>query len=259
MPELPDVENFRKTAQKAGGKKIKEIKNTGDQFSDKEVGSMNERLKNKWLETTSRRGKYLFMHTDAGETVVCHFGMTGEMEYAGERKELPRYSKLQFVLDNNHSLVYISKRKLGKVEIVDELEKYIRENEIGPDALDIGPDDFTAFIKGKNSMLKSALMDQSSISGIGNIYSDEIMFQAGLHPGIKCSKLKDKDIQNLYDTMRSVLETTIEKGANPENFPENYLIPRRNEGESCPVCNGEIKMIKISGRGTYFCPSCQKK
>ena len=96
------------------------------------------------------------------------------------------------------------------------------------------------------------------MAGIGNIYSDEILFQAGIHPGRHTDELKEEQKTVLYHSVKEVLAKTIEAGANPAKFPNHYLIPHRNEGDECPVCSGKVEKIKISGRGCFVCPNCQK-
>jgi formamidopyrimidine-DNA glycosylase len=102
-------------------------------------------------------------------------------------------------------------------------------------------------------------MDQSLFSGIGNIYSDEILFQARIHPKRKVNDLSKKEKTALYRKTGRVLETAIERMSGPGTFPAHFLLPRRNEGEKCPYCEGTVEKIKISGRGCFICPSCQKE
>lgn len=154
---------------------------------------------------------------------------------------------------------YISKRKLGHVKYVDEIEDFIKENEIGPDALELTESEFISKLKEKKSMIKSALMDQSVVSGIGNVYADEILFQSKVHPKQKTTGLTDKTWKELHKNTQKVLKKAIEKEADVSKLPKSYLLPNREEGNDCPKCDGKIEQIKISGRTGYYCPSCQKK
>lgn len=188
-----------------------------------------------------------------------HFGMTGDLKYLKESEDAPDYTKCSFVFNNRHKLHYISKRKLGHVEMTENLDDFIQKKELGPDALDISEDDFVSLLKEKKSMVKSALMDQSVISGIGNVYADEILFQCKIHPKQKTTALSGSDFKNLYKNTRKVLEKAIEKNADPTKLPKSYLLPNREEGNDCPRCDGKIEKIKTGGRTGYYCPSCQKK
>jgi formamidopyrimidine-DNA glycosylase len=109
-------------------------------------------------------------------------------------------------------------------------------------------------------MLKTTLMNQGVMAGIGNVYSDEILYQARLHPRTKVNALEEGDLRRLYDCMQEVLDTAIACRAVPEDFPDSYLTPLRGKaGTQCPGCGGEIERIEVSGRGAYYCPECQKK
>lgn len=125
--------------------------------------------------------------------------------------------------------------------------------------MEFSKDDFSAFIEGKRGSIKGALMDQSSIAGIGNMYADEIIFQCGIHPKTSTSKLSEKEADCLYEQMMEVLETVIKSKESDSGLPKDYLTGHRNEGDECPKSNGKIEMIKVSGRSTYFCPSCQQE
>lgn len=259
MPELPDVEIYRQTAEKAKKKKIRGVTAHDKQFDRIDEKEIDTQFKNKKITRTSRRGKHLFLFSSKDFAMVMHFGMTGDLKYVQKKEDLPEYTKLELQFDNDDKLAYISKRKLGFVAFTDNPEKFIEENDIGADALELSKSEFIKKIKSKKSMIKSALMDQSVTSGIGNVYSDEILYQCGLHPKTKTTDLTDEDWGNLHKSMKSVMKTAIDKDARPSKLPKSYLTRHRKEGEKCPKCKGEIKKMKISGRGMYFCPSCQKQ
>jgi formamidopyrimidine-DNA glycosylase len=124
--------------------------------------------------------------------------------------------------------------------------------------MEIKRDEFVSVFRNKNTQAKPALTDQSLISGIGNIYADEILFQAGIHPRKKVSELSDDELVHVYEVMRHVLQTAVAAGADISKLPADFLLPHRKEGNNCPRCKGPLETIKISGRTTFFCPSCQK-
>lgn len=259
MPELPDVEIYRQTAEKAKQNKISKVTSHDKKFDRVNEKEINKQFKNKTILGTERRGKHLFLFSNDNAIMIMHFGMTGELHYIKKNDDLPNYTKLELQFDNDDKLAYISKRKLGFVAFTDNPDRFIEENNIGADALDLSKPEFITKIKSKKSMIKPALMDQSVTSGIGNVYSDEILYQCRLHPKTKTTALTDKDWDNLYKSMKSVMKTAIYKNAQPSELPKSYLTRHRKEGETCPKCKGEIEKIKISGRGMYFCPSCQKR
>lgn len=259
MPELPDVEIFRKEAEKSKNSEITGFEINEKDFVELTQNKFNSNLKGKKFKDTLRRGKYLFMKVDDDAGVVMHFGMTGYLEYKKGSEETPDYTKCSFVLKNKHKLHYISKRKLGHAKYVDEIEDFIKENEIGPDALELSESEFISRLKEKKSMIKSAMMDQSVVSGIGNVYADEILFQSKIHPKQKTNEMDDKTWKALHKNTVKVLKKAIEKEADVSKLPKSYLLPNREEGNDCPRCDGKIEQIKISGRTGYYCPSCQKK
>ena len=258
MPELPDVEIYRQTAEKAKQNKISKVTSHDKKFDRVNEKEINKQFKNKTITGTERRGKHLFLFSNDNAIMIMHFGMTGDLHYIKKNDDLPDYTKLELEFDNDDKLVYISKRKLGFVEVTDKLERFIEENEIGNDALNLSKSEFIDSIKSKKSMVKSALMDQSITSGIGNVYSDEILFQCGLHPKTKTTDLEEKDWEQLYACMKKVMETAIKNEARPSQLPDDFLTKHRSEEEKCPKCDGHIEKIKISGRGMYYCPSCQQ-
>ncbi|HYW97401.1 MAG TPA: DNA-formamidopyrimidine glycosylase family protein [Bacteroidales bacterium] len=259
MPELPDVEIFRQYAEKhALNKKIKDVEYFDSRVLQTSKQMITTSLKGKELSGTQRRGKYLFLR--AGDRyMVMHFGMTGYLVYFKAGDDKPDYAQLILDFDNDHSLAYISKRKLGKIDIIDDIEAYSKDNDLGIDVYDSGFDDFMKAMKNKRGNIKSALMDQSHVSGIGNIYADEVLYQEKLHPGAKIQDLDENKMKSLFNTIQRVFRTAINHKANPDDLPDHYLLPHRSEGESCPDCRGKIRKITVSGRSTYFCPGCQVK
>ncbi len=166
--------------------------------------------------------------------------------------------------------VELSKRRLDatslrkrivdiEVRLVHDFDEFMEEEGIGPDALALSLDDFRDLCAHRRGSIKSLLMNQKAIAGIGNVYSDEILFQAGVHPAAQVKKLTDARIKEAHRWMRKVLHTAIERKANPEKMPRTYLLPHREDGAPCPRGEGEIKTMKVNGRTCYYCPQRQKK
>lgn len=259
MPELPDVEIYKKAADKSIGSKVEDIIVKDEKFTDATKNSLGRHIKNHKIKKTRRRGKYLFIEMDNKHALVLHFGMTGYLSYMKPDSETPSYAKCIFELSNNHKLIYVSKRKLGKIELTDDIEQYIEEQELGPDALEISKTDFLSKMKESRAAVKRFLMNQSALSGIGNVYADEILFQACIHPRQKASELTEKQQGELYKQIGEVLKTAIKKQADVSQMPDDFLLTKRKEGEKCPRGKGKVEKIKISGRTGYYCPDCQEK
>jgi formamidopyrimidine-DNA glycosylase len=258
MPELPDVEVFRKEAEKCKNSEIESFRKNDARFVKLSDNDFKNRLKGKKFNQVIRRGKYLFMIAGKETAVILHFGMTGTLRYLKSDEEEPKYTRCSFGFKNNNSLHVMSRRKLGYVDLTDKMNEWIKSKELGPDALDIEKEDFLFSLKSRKSKIKTVITDQSVLSGIGNEYADEILYQARIHPAESSNRLSDQQKNRLFDEIQKVLKTAVEKDAGVSKFPENYLLPSRSKGEDCPACGGMIKIMKISGRTTYFCPSCQK-
>lgn len=260
MPELPEVEGFRRKIDPAVlNKKITNVKIHDAYILKMPEKKFKETLKGKSFKKTERRGKYLFLNFNS-QNLMLHFAMSGNVEYFKEQKHEPEYSKIRIQFDNKDFLSIISVRKLGRVEIIKDIEEYVKENEIGPDAIELNLEEYKKIMdQKKRSYAKTALMDQSALSGIGNEYSDEILFQAGIYPKTKISNLDESSIKNLYESTQHVLKTAVDVNINNTKYPDNFIMPHRDKEGICPKCGSNIKRFEISSRHGFYCPKCQKK
>jgi len=262
MPELPDVETFRRYLDATSlHKKIEKVE-VKDSSVLKEVstGRFSSSVRGREFESSDRLGKYMFVRMDNGMCIMMHFGMTGFLKYFRDREKAPPHTRILFNFSNDYSLAYDCQRKLGRVRLTDSVGAIAEEKDLGVDALDPELDlsRFLEIMSERRGMIKTALMNQSVIAGIGNIYSDEILFQGRVHPERQIREISREELKKLYMAMKRVLKKTIQRKADPGSFPRSYLIPRREEGKNCPRCGGDIDKIKVNNRGTYLCPECQK-
>jgi formamidopyrimidine-DNA glycosylase len=271
MPELPDVEVIRRYLQSTAlHKKITAVDLEAEIILpnvEDTQGKTSHKFKQKMIGrsfiSTQRHGKWLFVALDGEDKpfLVFHFGMTGCLKYFKDMDDAPDYAQVVFHFDNDYQLAYVSTRKLGELELINSVDQFISKKGLGPDVLD--PDfDLAAFkaaVKGRRTMVKSILMDQETMAGIGNVYSDEILYQAGIYPRTKINHLSEGQLETLFHTMKDVLQTAIEYQAEPEKFPDNFLTPHRHKGGKCPQSGDEIKRVKVGSRHAYFCPNRQKK
>ena len=262
MPELPEVEIYRSRLAHAALHKViakveADFENYGRIFeaSKKALAS----LEGESFEKALRHGKYCLLEATCEKVLVLHFGMTGDIKYYKKYNSNPEHSAMIFSFQDGQKLAVISVRKFGKVILAESREEFIEKRGLGPDALSLDEEGFVEIFEAKRGRIKSSLMDQKTISGIGNIYSDEILYHAGIKPNAKLRDLGREDLESIYEKMISVLNTAIEIGADfREKLPESYLINRREAGAICGICGGKIENVKIGGRSAYFCPRHQR-
>lgn len=259
MPELPDVKIFKRYFDSTSLKqKINNVSvNNAKVLKGVSAAKLNEILSGRSFRKTYRHGKNLFAELKNDLHLHLHFGMTGSLEYYKDRSET-KHQRVVFDFTKDRHLAFVCPRMFGKLEIVESVEDYISANKLGPDAERVEYSQFRDLILNSRSAIKSALMNQSLIAGIGNIYSDEILFQAKINPKADCSSLGENAVKRLYRNMSKVFDKAVEKKADPRKLPNSYLLRHRGKGEECPKCGGEVKFIKFSGRGAYYCPACQK-
>lgn len=259
MPELPEITLFKRYVDSTAlHKKIVKLSFPDDSLLQSPKSYFEDALTGKKIEETRRLGKYLLMKTSGGKWLVFHFGMTGELEYY-QNQEQPKYTKMLITFENGYHLAYRCRRKLGKIYLAEGFEEFREEHSLGEDALELSEKQFLELLQDKGGSIKGALTDQHLLAGIGNVYSDEMLYQCEIHPKSKTDNLSEGEKKDLYNKMKEVLKMAINKDGERSEFPADYLISHRKDGENCPKCSGKIKKIKVSGRSTYFCPSCQKE
>lgn len=217
------------------------------------------RLKRRRFESSRRHGKHLFVCTDGELWLRLHFGMTGSLQYLKHDEQAPKHTRVVFVFANTHRLAFEDQRKFGEVGLVEDLDGYLRKRGLGPDALDISISQFREILRKHPGAVKSTLLNQKLIAGIGNIYADEILFHARIHPATEIGRLGDKNVGKLFRATRYILKKAIEAKTDVDLMPKSWLLPRRGKGGKCPRCGGELKSATIGGRTAWFCPHCQKR
>lgn len=259
MPELPDVETFRRYLDvTALHQRLTSVRVRSRRvLAGVSARRLAQTLASARFEATDRHGKYLFVHTDGAAVLVLHFGMTGYLEYEKDRQP-GGHDRVLFDFDNGYTLAYVCQRLLGRVALAESVADFAKAKGLGPDALRVDRDDFAAVLAGSRAAVKSCLMNQNLIAGVGNVYSDEILFHSRLAPMRQCRILREKEVRQLYRQMRRVLDMAVERKADPAQMPSSWLLPHREEGGPCPRCGGKIKRTKVSGRSAFWCPACQQ-
>lgn len=269
MPELPEVETVRNTLKNlVVGRKICdiEIKYTGI-IRDVSVLEFKNKLINQKINDIERIGKYLIFILD-DYALISHLRMEGKYFY---RKDgvTSKHDHVIFSLDDDHYLVYNDTRKFGTMNI-ELLNNYKNAPYILKLGYEPGDEKLSAQylydkLHKKNSAIKTALLDQTVISGLGNIYVDEVIFLSKLMPTDKCSSLSLSDFENIVISSKIVIDKAISEGGTTiKSFSYEEGVHGRFQNslnvhtkKECGVCNSKIVKIKVNGRGTYYCPKCQ--
>ncbi len=259
MPELPEVENYKKYLDGTIlNQKITEVEVEKPKITKGGPELFAESLVGERFDHSRRIGKVLFLVASNGKVVSMHFGLTGKVAYFKDEEDRPKYSRVVFHFDSGFKLAYVSMRMFGWLSLADSVDEYKAASKLGDDALEISYEDFHNNISKKKTYIKSVLLDQQITSGIGNWVADEILYQSQIHPETKTSSLVDDDFRNIYEKMRHILSTAIKYEANFDDFPNDFLVPRREEGAKCVHTGDTIVRIEIGGRGTYFSPKWQQ-
>lgn len=265
MPELPEVESVVRSLQPLQGRFIETVHVCWDGVVDGlTAGQLSQRLTGRRFGSIGRIGKYILCAVEADghatqQFLVIHLRMTGRLYLAAAEAVPNTHTRLIIAVSNGRQLIFDDPRKFGRVSLVDDLGPLY--GKLGPDALKLTEDEFRRRIAGHNRQLKTLLLEQSFIAGIGNIYADEILFRSGLHPLMNCSKLSAAQQERLYSALSSVLGEAVEAGgANIDGVFKAggfRVAVYGREGRPCVCCGTAICKIRVAQRGTHFCPACQ--
>jgi formamidopyrimidine-DNA glycosylase len=287
MPELPEVETVaRQLEPEIEGHRVELLEVLDPRWSrpvpPDELGAA---VSGSTIEGLARRGKYLLLALDGDRTLVMHLRMTGNLVlvegdeildpaegrllYQGERTTEGRHLRARFVLDDGRELWFTDPRRFGEAFLLANDQLPVRFVKLGVEPLsdEFTPEHLGEVAAGRTAPLKSFLLDQSRIAGVGNIYADEALYRARLHPLSPAGSMKPEHWEALRDAVVASLEAGIDAGGSSIDdyrdgrgekgtMQEKFLVHAR-EGQPCPSCEGEIVRIVVGGRSTYFCPSCQ--
>ncbi len=273
MPELPEVETIKNILKNILiGKRIIAI----DINRDKTILGSSEEFKNNLVNKTildiSRKGKYLIFHLSENFIILAHLKMEGKFYLLSENEPDSKYAKVIFHLASNEKLCFDDSRCFGVLKLSKE-DKYLNEKEmknVGFEPFEIKNASYLLeHAKNKNIPIKSFLLDQSVMCGLGNIYVDEVLYKSKIHPLTPAKKISEEQFNDVLNNSCSVLKKAIEAGGSTiksyhpafgvdGNFQVNLKI-YGNKGKKCNICHSNFHFIKVGGRGTTYCPICQMK
>ncbi|MBN1230619.1 MAG: DNA-formamidopyrimidine glycosylase [Anaerolineales bacterium] len=270
MPELPEVETITRALRDGGRGGLSVLRQTilKAHVEWKRVVAvpdsvkLQEEISGQQILQITRRAKYIhFRLTDY--SLLFHLRMSGDLLSLSSSDEIPSHVRIYFDLSGGHRLVFRDIRKFGRVWLLEDPEQEL--GKLGPEPLDesLTPEIFHDRISSRKRQLKPLLMDQSFLAGMGNIYTDESLFFAGLFPLTPSDRLTDAQSALLLESIRKVLNEGIERQGSSIDWMyqggdfQNYLHVYGRKGEKCKYCGSEIIRITVGQRGTHFCPVCQ--
>jgi formamidopyrimidine-DNA glycosylase len=258
MPELPDVEGFRKVLEScAKGRVIRrvDVRDTGvlHGVSGRRLRDALEGRRFTWAE---RHGKWLLART-GGPTVMLHFGMTGQLLCARPDDAVEPHDRVLFTVGGDRQLRYRDQRKLQGLWLAadeSDVERLLARQ--GPDAMAVEREEFEAALASRRGSVKTTLTDQSVLAGLGNLLADEILWRAKLRPAGRANDLTEAERRRLYTQMRRTLRSAVTAGCVPPR--DSWLTGHRDDPvPTCPRCDGPLRRSRMAGRGTVWCPRCQ--
>jgi formamidopyrimidine-DNA glycosylase len=259
MPELPEAETLRIYLENTSLCKTILDLEVRDQRILEKISSkeLKQSLVGYQFLSVNRHGKRLFLKLRIDLWLTIHLGMSGWIQYSGIDESEPAHTRLLISFTNGHCLAYSDPRMFGRFGLTDNLRTLLREKKLGPDVLDINLQTFLKIMLGRKGAIKARLLDQSIIAGLGNLYADEALFQAGICPDAR--SIDVERLRLLFEWIHSVLQTAISVNSNLADLPESYLLSHRYPGGSCPLDGTALMRINIGGRMGYYCPSHQKR
>jgi formamidopyrimidine-DNA glycosylase len=261
MPELPEVESSKRYLDNASLHQRITGVDVRDAYVVKGVSAreLARRLTQRRFESSRRHGKHLFVRIDGDFWLRLHFGMTGSLGYLKQDEVPPKTARVIFRFEDNGRLTFDDQRKFGEIELIEGVDEFLQKRHLGPDALEISLSQFKAIIGKHRGAVKAILLNQNLIAGIGNLYADEILFRARVHPAAEAAKLSDKDLRRLFRATRYVLERAIALKTDFSRLPKSWLLPHRGKGGKCPGCGRKLRSATIGERTAWFCAHRQKR
>lgn len=269
MPELPEVETVRRQLdERLRGRRIERIKmlQTG---REEPIGkAFVKALEGAEIRMIARRAKLLVWHLEDGRAILAHLKMTGRFVFVDAAYLPTKHDRIEFQLGEDR-LVWGDVRKFGFMKIVDANALQEVLSAYGPEPLDTSAIDIAARFSGSSTRpIKTALLDQTMLAGVGNIYADEALHRAGIRPTRRLNSLSEKERLLLASSIQEILRESIaQQGTSANDYVDtrgerggflDLLRVYQREGEACLVCRTPIKRIVIAQRGTHYCPTCQK-
>jgi formamidopyrimidine-DNA glycosylase len=269
MPELPEVETIRRGLEAhLQGKRLVSLEVYDRRLlSEAREDVIRQAAVGRVWERLERRGKYLVVHLSGGARLVFHLRMTGQL-VLNEPSFENRKPRLKLLFDGPTSLFFYDQRRFGELFFIPSRGRLPSLERLGPDPLsELSAEAFTRLVKSKTTRIQPLLMDQHVLAGVGNIYSQEALFKAAIRPGRAGCRLTVVECRRLYAALCDTLQTAIERrGSTSRNYRDplgqsgtaqlSHAVYRKG-GRPCPQCGSILKAVRVGGRGSVYCSTCQ--
>ncbi|NPA06204.1 MAG: bifunctional DNA-formamidopyrimidine glycosylase/DNA-(apurinic or apyrimidinic site) lyase [Chloroflexi bacterium] len=271
MPELPEVETYARWLRGAYGtpgligRQVRRVRvRWPAAVATPDATLFAQRLRGRTVQAVARRGKYLLWHLENRETVLIHLRMSGRLRWAdAPPNEAARHLRLALELDDGRWLLYEDPRKFGRWWLTARPTTVL--GHLGPEPWEISPDAFAARLRARRARIKPLLLNQRFLAGVGNIYADEALHRAGIHPARAAHTLTSTEAARLLYALQEVLrEAILAQGtrfdaAYPWGTYQQYLRVYSREGQVCYTCGARIRRLRLAGRSAHYCPQCQPR
>ncbi|MBK9128441.1 MAG: bifunctional DNA-formamidopyrimidine glycosylase/DNA-(apurinic or apyrimidinic site) lyase [Phycisphaerales bacterium] len=264
MPELPEVETFvRNFRPGLVGRRIVAFESHWKRNVRPREQVAARAMRGKQIEAVNRRGKLIVLHLSGGKVVLIHLRMSGRLEWGEPGAAEPRHVRAAWRLDSGRRLLLCDARKFGRIWVADDIAAAV--GTLGPEPLDphFTASALAARLAGRRRQIKPLLLDQSVVAGLGNIYTDESLFYARIHPLTRSDRLAPGQVRRLHAAIRRVLRTAIDRHGTtidwiyPGGRMQRELAVYGRAGEPCRRCGALIVALRVGQRGTHVCPRCQ--
>lgn len=274
MPELPEVETVVRGLEAVlPGRNILSVRLGKTDFID-DPPTLEQLMPGSRILGVRRHGKFLAMELEAPRqpegrfSLLIHLGMTGQLTVRRPEEPIAPHTHVFFALDDGRELRYTDIRRFGRMVLVPQLQREEVLGQLGLDPLEARQADFCAQLAGRRARIKALLLDQHVFRGMGNIYTDESLWRARIHPARHAASMKHDELARLYRAVRSVLNEAIrlrgssvsdyvDSNGSPGEYQRRHRVYQR-EGKGCIRCGTKIRRIIVAGRSSYFCPRCQR-
>lgn len=268
MPEIAEVETVKRVLQKKVlRKKIKNIEIYYNNIIENNIEEFNKIMFGNEFTNIDRIGKYLIFELQE-HYLISHLRMEGKYFYFTDNTGINLHDHVKIIFSDNSNLIYNDTRKFGKMRIIKKSEKNLYFSKLGPEPNDLTVNYLLEKFKKSKKNIKTLLLDQSIIAGLGNIYANEVLFEASINPYIKGNEIDEKQVKKIITVSQEIVKKAIEEGGctiksytsslGVTGNYQNFLKVHMREGCNCFKCKTYIKKEKIDGRSTYYCEHCQK-